>query len=97
MKHTWESMDSTPLTLQGEDLGLKPKRQKDVCLIDAFVEAGYETDELETLRDCRMHLRANFVSDISTACGSRITRAAWKGKKNSNRSQNSLDQHPPSQ
>ncbi|MGL5936571.1 MAG: endonuclease/exonuclease/phosphatase family protein [Cetobacterium sp.] len=81
MKHTWQALDQTALSLQGPQLGLPNERQGDVALMDAFVAQGYDAKTLTTLNECRFWLAASHISHISTACGIRIDRRCWDGKQ----------------
>ena len=67
MKHTWECLDSTPLSLLGPPLQIPPLRQHDEFIMDAFVAQGYEDAELQILNDCRLYLKATLLSHICTA------------------------------
>ena len=80
IKSTWKDMDETPLTLKGPSITLLPLRKKDVFLTDAFIEAGYEGDDLITLRDCQLRLGVTRLSEIATANGAYTTEEAWKGQ-----------------
>ena len=80
---------SNPLSLCGPSLQIQPLQQQDVFLMDAFVAYGYEGKELQTLNDCRLHLKATLLSHICTARGNSIEPRAWAG-------QQSLTLKPPS-
>jgi hypothetical protein len=81
MKHTWEALSLTQLTLRGPNLGLPNERLHDVSLMDAFVAQGFGEQCLITLNECRLYLGASHLSHISTACGSRIDQRCWHGKQ----------------
>jgi exonuclease III len=81
MKHTWEALALTQLTLKGPDLGLPNERRRDASLMDAFVAQGYDSKKLTVLNECRFYLGASHVSHIATACGSRIDKRCWQGKQ----------------
>ncbi len=81
IKHTWDALHDTPLSLQGVDLALPPQREHDIHLMDAFIDCEPSSDDLLTLQNCRLYLEAYSLADITTACGSRITTAAWMGKR----------------
>ena len=80
IKHTWKALDETSLHLTGPSLALPRRRTRDVFLMDAFIAQGYEGDDLMALQDCRLHLKAVRLSDITTADGWRIEPRAWAGK-----------------
>ena len=52
MRHVWESLDDTPLTLRGHDLTFPTQRLGDCHLMDCFIEAGYDQDTVLVLQDC---------------------------------------------
>jgi hypothetical protein len=81
IKHTWEALSDTQLTLKGVNLGLPDERIKDTALMDAFIAQGYNEAKLTILNECRFYLGASHVSHISTACGSRIDKRCWQGKQ----------------
>jgi hypothetical protein len=41
IKHTWEALSLTQLTLKGPNLGLPNERERDIPLMDAFIAQGY--------------------------------------------------------
>jgi hypothetical protein len=81
MKHTWEALSHTTLTLKGPNLDLPAERDKDVALMDAFVAQGYDSEILTCLNGCRLFLGASHLSRLSTACGARIDNRCWQGKQ----------------
>jgi hypothetical protein len=81
MKHTWESLSHTQLTLKGPNLGLPGERTADAALMDAFVAQGYDAATLTTLNECHFFLGVSHLSHISTACGSRLDKRCWEGKQ----------------
>ena len=52
IKHTWESMASSPLVLRGPSLTLPRQRQHDVYLMDASVDRFLDQDTLKKLNEC---------------------------------------------
>ena len=84
IKHLWQCLDDTPLSLKGPSLAEQPLRDNDVFLMDAFVDQGYEGEDLCLLNDCRLHIRATRLSQITTADGWRIEPRAWKGQSSWN-------------
>jgi len=86
MKHTWEAISETPLTLKGEHITVPSQRQHDHHLTDAFVHHGYTGDDLVALNDCRLYLTGTTtLADICTIEGLHITEAAWTGRVSSDR------------
>ena len=82
MRHVWESLGNTPLTLRGHDLTFPTQRLGDRRLMDCFIEAGYDQDTVLVLQDCRLYLQAVTLSNICTADGLCIAPQAWEGKHN---------------
>jgi hypothetical protein len=81
MKQTWQALSQTTLTLKGPNLGLPNERVADVSLMDAFVAQGYSAKTLTILNECRFWLAASHLSHITTACGKRIDKQCWEGKR----------------
>jgi hypothetical protein len=79
IKHTWEALSKTPLTLKGPNLGLPNEREKDAALMDAFVAEEYDQKTLIILNECRLYLRVSHLSQISTACGQHVDEQCWSG------------------
>ena len=81
IKHTWLQLDSSNLSLRGEDITIHKQRENDIHLTDAFIAHGYTGDQLDALNDCRLHLRATTLADLCTANGLSITSSAWHGQR----------------
>jgi hypothetical protein len=59
MKHTWEALSHTQLTLKGPNLGLPMERVTDKALMDTFAVQGYDMSTLTTLNECWFFLGAH--------------------------------------
>ena len=81
MKHTWESMSSSTLVLKGPAISIPRRRQRDVYLMDAFVDTISDQTTLKQINECRLFLHATTLSDISTADGTSIDPCAWFGQR----------------
>jgi len=88
MKTTWEHLDKTPLTLKGPTFTVEPKRARDDHLIDMFIQHDFDVETLRMLNECRIHLHATTVANITEADGSVITQDAWEGKRTQRYSHN---------
>ena len=80
MKRTWEDLWDSSLSLKGPSFCDEAQRLQDVFLMEAFLEQNPEKEEALLLKDCRLFLGVTTLSQISTACGSRITTEAWTGR-----------------
>ena len=72
VRHTWESMSGTLLTLKGPNLAIPRRRQYDVYLMDAFVNSDFPKETLFCLNECRLFLHATTLADLTTANGTAI-------------------------
>lgn len=81
MKHTWESLSQTSLVIKGPPLAFPRRRQRDMFLMDAFVDMNYDHDTLATLNECRLFLHATTLADICTADGKGVDTRAWLGQR----------------
>ena len=80
MKNTWESLSSTPLQLTGPCIVQPSLREHDVHLMDAFLDLEPSPLELQTLQDCRLHLRVYALSEITNAAGTALLERPWNGQ-----------------
>jgi hypothetical protein len=81
MKQTWQALSQMALTMKGLSLGLPNERVADMSLIDAFVAQGYNAKTLTVLNECCFWLAASHLSHITSACGLRIDKRCWEGKR----------------
>ena len=85
LKHTWEALDESPLSLRGP-LATEPSlRQHDVHLMDVFardpvLKQKERAKDLLSLQNCRLFLGVTRLSEIATAKGTQIRRECWEGK-----------------
>ena len=85
MKHTWEALSQTPLTLRGPSLAPPLQRQHDLYIMDAFVDQNLPLDILCQLNEVRLHLQAVTLADLCTANGTALDAQVWDGKFPSSR------------
>jgi hypothetical protein len=69
---------SAQLTIPGITLP-KPKRVHDECIMEGLSHLNLPAATLERVNACRLWLRVETLSDISTLHGDRIDRIAWLG------------------
>jgi hypothetical protein len=60
-------------------------RANDQLLILLFHEKGIRDDQLHRLNLCRLFLEVLTISDITTGCGTEITKAAWNRDRDTTR------------
>jgi hypothetical protein len=80
IRHAWESLEDTSLTLNGPNLAIPSKHQHDVHLMDDFIDQGCSTKLFLALDECRLHLQATTLADICTADGTTVDSDCWQGK-----------------
>jgi len=56
--------------------------------MDIFIQHDFDVETLRMLNECRLHLHATTVADITEADGSVITQDAWEGKRTQRYSHN---------
>lgn len=79
IKSTWQALSETSLSFRWPSLAIKPKRRRDVFLMDAFMAINPPPHDLQSLQTCRLYLQATTLADITTACGNRIASATFQG------------------
>ena len=85
MKNTWEALQQTPLTLKGPDITIPPQRENDQWLMDVLLSIHTDDNTAILLNDCRLHLQATLLSDITSADGTTIDINCWEGRPSPNR------------
>jgi len=68
----WERVHSYKFPVYLNYPTLKLPRSNDICLVSIFLQEGYKGMELRRLNRCRLHMKAIFLSDISTAGGRKL-------------------------
>jgi hypothetical protein len=53
-------------------------RQKDQCIMQGFINAGFQKQDLNILNFMRMSIRAVSVADIASATGKTINHLSWE-------------------
>jgi hypothetical protein len=81
IKTLWKSCQEFKIAF--DDPFYKPKLQRtgDTFLMHAFVEQGFNPQELATLNQCRMFLKAITLADICTADGKNLHILSYTGGK----------------
>ena len=85
VSQTWAFLSEYRLTLHIEVPDLTLFRVHDALLIPTFIAKGYKGVELDQLNRCRMFLQVASLSDITTGCGTRISRSSQQGSVDSTR------------
>ena len=84
LQFTWQFLTDNEIKLKTHRDQLKPSRVNDVFLMDEFI-GSFTVAELKRINECRMHLRALTLSDITGGTGNRITNKAWNGIQDDDR------------
>jgi hypothetical protein len=79
IRQTWQFMDAHQIRIEDTTPDFLLSRANDQLLIPLFHEKGIRDDHLHRLNLCRLFLQVLTISDITTGCGTKITKAAWKG------------------
>jgi hypothetical protein len=85
IKHTWEALSQTSLTLKGPSTAFPKQRKYDCYIMDAFVDKGYDEDTMAKLNECRLFLHATTLADMCNADGKSFDMIAWEGKRSPSR------------
>ena len=76
----WERIHRYKFPIHLKYPTLQNQRKNDEFLVDIFLREGYRGMELRRLNRCRLHLKAIFLSDITTANGRRLEDFAFQGR-----------------
>jgi hypothetical protein len=76
---TWKFLSEKGMRMEDDGPPLILRRQEDQFLMQAFAKQGFLGGLLVQLNRCRCHLRVVTMSDIATACGTKLTSFALKG------------------
>ena len=77
----WEFADRFRIQIQDAVTKIRIQRKNDKIVMDEFIIAGFEGNELKELNECRMSVHAVTLSDIVSADGWEITINAWSGTR----------------
>jgi len=77
MKHTWQHLDETKLTLKGPPIVLPPQHTHDAHLMDLLDIDNTSAEDIDSIQNMRFHLGVTRVSDIVTANGREIENQYW--------------------
>jgi hypothetical protein len=78
-------MDAHQIRIEDTSPDFALSRANDQLLIPLFHEQGIRDDQLQRLNRCRLFLQVLTISDITTGCGTKITKAAWNGVRDTTR------------
>jgi hypothetical protein len=84
VKHTWKFLADHGMTIEDRVGELKLRRQGDVFLTEAFIQHGLKGAALKRMNACRLYLRVETLSDITTADGRYISSWVLEGKSEAN-------------
>jgi len=82
----WEFMWTNELTIQGWNHTIEEQRVNDNGLMATFISAGYGSDKLRTLNECRMYLRVITISDVVDGDGTHLCPMAIEGYRDKGKS-----------
>ena len=77
----WHELSDLGIHLAYQGPDLTTLREEDQFLIQGFVDAGFQGDDLRWLNWCRIYLNVCTLADIASADGTEITREAWMGHR----------------
>jgi len=77
----WEFMWTNDLTIKGWNHKIEEQRVNDNGLMATFISAGYRSDKLRTLNECRMYLRVITISDVVDGDGTHLCPMAIEGQR----------------
>jgi hypothetical protein len=78
VKNTWEFLYTYNIKLE-HDITIPKNMTHDSPIMYEFSTKYTSITELEALNQCRIFLRAYYVSDIATASGTKLSHHAWEG------------------
>jgi hypothetical protein len=78
-------MDDHQIRIEDNSPAFLLSRANDQLLIPLFHEKGIRADKLQRVNRCRLFLQVLTISDITTGCGTKITKAAWNGTRDTTR------------
>jgi hypothetical protein len=85
IRQTWQFMDAHQIRIEGNSPDFVLSRANDQLLIPLFHEQGIRDDQLQRLNRCRLFFQVLTISDITTGCGGKITKAGWNGIRDKTR------------
>eukprot|EP00957_Ditylum_brightwellii_P195111 14866448-Ditylum_brightwellii.AAC.1 len=77
--HTWEFMHKNSLHIEEETPNLHKVWDNDQYIRDAFLKAGYHSQELATLNRCRLWLKVANCSDLAMGDGKKMHQSTLDG------------------
>jgi hypothetical protein len=81
IRQTLLFMDAYQIRIEDTSPDFLLSRANDQLLIPLFHGTGIRDDQLDRLNLCRLFLQVLTISDITTDCGTKITKAAWNGDR----------------
>jgi hypothetical protein len=84
VKHTWQFLSEFDMTVADQVGDIRLRRQGDCFLTDSFIQHGFKGAALKKLNACRLFLRVETLSDITTADGRYIAGWVLEGRSEAN-------------
>jgi hypothetical protein len=78
-------MDAHQIRIEDTSTDFLLSRANDQLLIPLFHETRTRDDQLHRLNLCRLFLQVLTISDVTSGCGTKITKAAWNGDRDTTR------------
>ena len=83
--HLWQFCSRYQIKIQSKIPILSLSRKHDRFLMEEIINLKvFTSGQLHKINQCRLYLQVTTVSDITTGDGRRITKVAWRGKRDSN-------------
>ena len=84
LKRIWVQLDALDIRVEFQSTPLTLHCISDCLLMDIFIDALVDQDELKWLNWCRQYLRVTTLSELVTADGRSLTAAALEGRPSGN-------------
>ena len=81
LKSVWRYCRDYEIELETDLELLEPARPNDRNLMETFVDARYDAEDLRKLCCCKNWLGVNYLSEITTADGLAVLREAYEGER----------------
>jgi hypothetical protein len=89
IKSTWEFLYTHKIRLK-HDIEIPKNTSRDIPLMILLCTQDLTSQELEAINQCRLYLKAYYISNITTASGKGLSLHAWEGVPRDNGATNRL-------
>jgi hypothetical protein len=79
VKNTWEFLQTHGITLS-HDISVPKNTLNDYILMTELCRLTLSHTELDSINQCRLYLKAYYISDLATASGKRLSKHTWQGQ-----------------